>query len=90
MGGHQGPECFDNIRNAPLAFLEPVERAAVIQDGGFRPSLFKAFFFIHVAIAIKSGQLNLQHSHKYRPLDEYLIEKQRWEDEKETLLSRVV
>jgi hypothetical protein len=36
-------------KNAPLAFLEPVERAAVTQNGGFRPSLYKAFFFIHVA-----------------------------------------
>ncbi len=75
-------------KNAPLSFLEPAERAAVTRDGGFRPSLYKAFFFMHVAGAIKSGQLNLQHSYKYRPLDEYLIEKQRWEDEKETLLAR--
>ncbi|TAE79466.1 MAG: Tn3 family transposase [Alphaproteobacteria bacterium] len=75
-------------KNAPLAFLETAERAAVIQDSGFRPSLYKSLFFIHVANALKSGQLNLQHSYKYRPLDNYLIEKQRWRDEKETLLSR--
>ena len=75
-------------KNAPLGFLEPEQRAAVIRNGGFRLSLYKAFFFMHVAGAIKSGQLNLQNSYKYRPLDEYLIEKQRWEEEKETLLTR--
>lgn len=75
-------------KNAPLGFLEPEQRAAITRDGGFRPSLYKAFFFMHVAAAIKSGQLNLQHSYKYRPLDEYLIDKQRWKDEKETLLGR--
>ena len=75
-------------KSAPLGFLELAECAAVTRDGGFRPSLYKAFFFMHVAGAIKSGQLNLQHSYKYRPLDEYLIEKQRWKNEKETLLAR--
>lgn len=75
-------------KNAPLVFLEPAEHAAVTCDGRFRPSLYKAFFFIHVADAIKSGKLNLQHSYKYRPLDDYLIPKQRWDDEKETLLAR--
>jgi len=75
-------------KNAPLGFLEPAERIAVTRDGGFRPSLYKAFFFMHVAGAIKSGQVNLEHSYKYRPLDEYLISKEQWEEEKETLLVR--
>jgi len=75
-------------KNAPLSFLEPQERKAVTLDDGFRPSLYKALFFMHVAGAIKSGQLNLKHSYKYRPLDEYLISKERWQQEKEALLSR--
>ena len=75
-------------KNAPLGFLEPEQRAAVIRDGGFRPSLYKAFFFVHVASAIKSGQLNLDHSYKYRPLGAYLISKERWGNEKEPLLAR--
>jgi len=75
-------------KNAPLEFLEPEQRAFVTRDGGFRPSLYKAFFFLHVADAIKSGQLNLDHSYKYRPLSAYLISKERWEKEKETLLAR--
>jgi len=47
-------------KDAPLVFLEPAEQVAVNRDRGFRPSLYKAFFFIHIADAIKSGQLNLQ------------------------------
>ena len=75
-------------KNAPLGFLESAEQAAVSRDGKFRPSLYKAFFFIHVADAIKSGKINLQHSYKYRPMDDYLIEKQRWDGEKESLMAR--
>ncbi len=75
-------------KNVPLDFLEPQEFKAVTNDNAFRPSLYKALFFIHVSGAIKSGKLNLKHSYKYQPLDEYLISKQRWEQEKETLLAR--
>lgn len=74
--------------NAPLEFLEPQERAAVTRDGEFRRSLYKIFFFFHIAGAIKSGALNLEHSYKHQPLDDYLITKQRWQQEKETLLAR--
>ncbi len=75
-------------KNAPLGFLESQEREAIILNDVFRPSLYKVFFFSHVAGAIKSGQLNLEHSYKYRPLDEYLIPKERWQRERETLLVR--
>ena len=43
---------------------------------------------MHVADAIKSGQINLEHSYKYRSLDEYLIAKNRWDAEKKDLLHR--
>ena len=75
-------------KNAPFGFLEPQEREAITKDTIFHPSLYKVFLFTHVAGAIKSGQLNLEHSYKYRPLDEYLISKEHWQQEKETLLSR--
>ena len=75
-------------KNAPLEFLESQEREAIILNDVFSPSLYKVFFFLHVAGAIKSGQLNLEYSYKYRPLDEYLIPKERWQREKETLLIR--
>ena len=43
---------------------------------------------MHVANAIKSGQLNLENSYKYRSLDEYLISKDRWSEERKKLLRR--
>jgi hypothetical protein len=43
---------------------------------------------MHTATAIKSGGLNFQHSYKYRPLDDYLISKERWHRDKAILLER--
>jgi TnpA family transposase len=76
-------------KTAPVDFLEPAEKDAIIDDGGkFRPSLYKAFLFIGVMGAIKSGVLNLKHSYKYRALDNYLIDREIWEQEKDILLER--
>lgn len=74
---------------APTEFLDAEERAALTRsDGTFRTSLYKVFLFQHVAAAIKSGDLNLSQSYKYRPMDAYLIAPERWEQEKEHLLER--
>ena len=76
-------------RSAPHDFLEPTERAAVMRDGQVvRISLYKAFLLTHIARALKAGTLNLEHSYKYRPLDDYLIGKERWQREKDVLLAR--
>ena len=77
-------------QTAPLSFLEPQEAKAVLggEDQKFRPSLYKAFLFMHTATGIKSGSLNFQHSYKYRPLDDYLISKERWHRDKAILLER--
>ena len=75
-------------KQAPLAFLSPEERTAVVEHGRFRVSLYKAFLFLHTQRAIKAGTLNLEHSYKYRPLDEYLIERERWQRDKAVLLER--
>ena len=56
--------------------------------GKFRVSLYKALLFIHIRTSIKAGTLNLEHSYKYRPLEDYLISNQRWQKEKESLLER--
>jgi TnpA family transposase len=75
-------------KHAPLAFLSPEERTAVIEHGRLRISLYKAFLFLHTQRAIKAGTLNLEHSYKYRPLDEYLIDRERWQQDKAILLER--
>ena len=74
---------------APTAFLDAEERAALRrEDGTFRPSLYKVFLFQHITGAIKSGDLNFSLSYKYRPLDAYLIDKERWQRDKSALLER--
>lgn len=74
---------------APTEFLDTDERAVLIRsDGTFRTSLYKVFLFEHVAAAIKSGDLNLSQSYKYRPMDAYLIDPDRWKREKPDLLER--
>ena len=74
---------------APTSFLsEPERKALYREDGIFRVSLYKIFLFQYVAAAIKSGKLNLVHSYKYQPLDEYMISRKRWEKEKHQLLER--
>ena len=75
-------------RSAPARFLTGEERAAVWKDGKFRISLYKVLLFRHVAGAIKSGSLNLEQSHKRRPLESYLIDRTRWRAEREQLLDR--
>jgi len=74
---------------APLRFLTPVEQEAVMGGGRtVRVSLYKAFLFMKVLEAIKSGTLNLEHCYKFRALDTYLIEPRRWQREKAALLAR--
>jgi hypothetical protein len=75
-------------KSAPTAFLDPEERAAVSKDGKFRVSLYKALLFLHVQNGIKSGALNLEHSYKYRPLDDYLIDRDRWQRDQQKLIER--
>ena len=73
---------------APVGFLSLDERKAVTKDAKFMVSLYKALLFLHVQGAIKSGTLNLKHSYKYRPLDDYLIDRDRWHRDKAALIER--
>ena len=76
-------------KNAPTDFLKPEERTALIsKEEKFRTSLYKVLLFVHVAEAIKSGALNLIHSEKYRPLDDYLISKKDWQNNRAEYLER--
>lgn len=75
-------------KSAPLAFLNSDERQAVGSGSKFRPSLYKIILFQHVARGIKAGGVNLPHSHRYQPLDSYLIATERWQKERESLLER--
>jgi TnpA family transposase len=71
---------------APKEFLSDEEKTAVYDSGKFRISLYKALLFFHVSDAIKNGTLNLTYSLKYRNFEDYLIDKEEWKKNKETLL----
>src|ERR1035438_9078283 len=75
-------------KTAPVECLTPEERQAVSRDGRFSVSLDKALLFLQVQSGIKSGTLNLEHSYKYRPLDAYLIDRDRWQRDKSLLIER--
>lgn len=75
-------------KHAPLGFINQDQHDAVNDGGIFHISLYKVFLFIHIASALKSGRLNLKHSHKYRTLNDYMISKERWGKEKDGLLER--
>jgi TnpA family transposase len=76
-------------QTAPLGFLEPPEQQAVLgETGALRVPLYKVLLFIKIAEAIKAGALNLQHSYKYRSLDDYLIPKPLWETHRDDYLQR--
>jgi hypothetical protein len=75
-------------KTAPVEFLTPDDRKAVSPDGRFSVSLYKALLFLQVQSGIKSGTLNLEHSYKYRPLDAYLIDRDRWNRDRTLLIER--
>jgi TnpA family transposase len=75
-------------KTAPVNFLTPDECKAVIRDGKFGVSLYKALLFLAVQSGIKSGTLNLEYSYKYRPLDAYLIDRDRWQRDRTLLIER--
>ena len=65
-------------QNAPTDFLKPSELKMVIKDDKLNISLYKHLLFGHVTDAIKSGDLNLKYSYRYRSIDDYLINKSDW------------
>ncbi|MFT7087478.1 MAG: TnpA family transposase [Rickettsiales bacterium] len=76
-------------QNAPIGFLGMEEQEALYDDKGkFRISLYKTLFFIHIADAIKSGELSLRHSYRYLSIDEYLIDKKFWIENRAELLKK--
>jgi TnpA family transposase len=52
----------------------------------FQVHLYKMFLYQAINDGIKSGTLNFDHSYRYRFLEEYLISKQEWKENKEQLL----
>jgi TnpA family transposase len=73
--------------NPPTDFLTSPDLSAVKTVEGFSISLYKCLLFIHTAKAIKAGHLNLAHSYRFRAIQDYLIDKDYWDKNKESILS---
>ncbi len=75
--------------DAPLDFLKPDEKEAVINDNKkFRSALYTSLLFLKTATAIKSGALNLLYSYKHRSFNKSLIDEKVWVKSKDDLIER--
>ena len=75
--------------SVPCDFLSPVELSLLRgNDGKFRVPLYKILLFGKIAEAIRAGTLNLEHSYKYRTLEDYLIARSSWDEGKSSLIER--
>lgn len=76
--------------NAPDSFIKDENKKEALQDenGKFRISLYKVFLFQEVADALKSGRLNIKYSYRFKSIDEYLINKNLWKNNKNELLEK--
>jgi TnpA family transposase len=73
----------------PTAFLNKKEQPMVIDnEKKIRISLYKMLLFQHAVNTVKSGGLNLKHSYRYRSLDEYMISKEQWKENRADYLKR--
>lgn len=70
----------------PVGFLTTGELEAVQTGETFDTSLYKRLLFIHIADAIKSGQLNLLHSYRFRAIQDYMIGQPYWDKNRSALL----
>jgi TnpA family transposase len=64
----------------PILFLPIEDRQNIYNEPGrLRVSLYKALLFKEVVDHIKAGSLNIRSSYGYRSYEKYLIDKQKWQ-----------
>lgn len=73
--------------NAPRDFLTKAEEALVFCEEEMNTPLYKCLLFFHIAASIKSGELNLVYSYRFRAIQDYLIDKAYWESNKNKILA---
>ena len=70
---------------APKGFLNDEEKKAIFGKK-LRGSLYKVLLFFHMSDLMKTGDLNLKYSYRYKDFEKYLIGKEEWELEKDALM----
>lgn len=73
--------------NSPFSFLSSHELDVIHKEQGLNIPLYKCLLFIHIARAIKSGELNLVDSYRFRAIQDYMIDKAYWEKNKPQILN---
>ena len=78
----------DIDQDAPLAFLNKQQLVAVRDDNGkIKLTLYKALLFMSIDRAIRSGKLNLEYSYSNKALQDYMLEQDDWNANKDQLIS---
>ena len=78
----------DLDNSAPTDFLPDSEKKMTSgKNSPFRVSLYKILLFIHMANAIKSGELNLKYSYQYLSVQDYMIDEATWKEQRENLIA---
>jgi TnpA family transposase len=72
-------------KSPPIKFLSKQDRANV-ERNDFSIPLYKCLLFIYISKAIKSGDLNLAYSYRFRSIQDYMIDKEYWEARKYQIL----
>lgn len=75
---------------APTDFIDDLKKQDAIFDDNnkFRVSLYKVFLFQEIANSIKSGRLNIKYSYRYKSINEYIIDKESWKNNRQELLEK--
>lgn len=74
-------------KEPPDGFLSDRDLDAVLTGSGVKIGLYKTLLFVRVVNSIKSGELNLVHSFRYRAIQDYLIPEREWRRNRDRLLS---
>lgn len=75
-------------KDVPIDFLNENEQSAIYTDHKLRTSLYKILLFLHMESGIKSGNLNLLYSYRYKAIHEYLINDNLWKLQRTSLLEQ--
>ena len=76
-------------RNAPGEFLNNDEYYAVFEQNKFSVPLYKSILFLHVYENIRAGTISLSNSHKYLPIEKYMMDETLWQRNKQHILKRL-
>lgn len=76
-------------KNAPTKHLSPEEYRAIYKIDGFNAKLYKSFLFMHIYEGVRNGSVSLIYSYKYLPIENYMIDEDKWKNDRKKVLQRL-